>query len=312
MRVLLLALALAIAPTVGGRRAQKTPPPLGAAGGGSMGPPPDVQAQLAPVLVAADRYFEGGQYAQAQEALEQALELWPAEPVARFKLGMLLQQGQRPDLALPHLEKAATLIAPSHPMRPDLLGALGRLQLHTVKSRPQGADRLAMASAGVGHLTEALALRPTLTKQDPALQRLLAQAQAAELEGQRKAPKYDAGWAEGTSWAEDPEFAATLAAAGIVAGDGTGTVERREVGSLEWAEFRDRYRGDRDGTVGRPVLLGNVTVGWGAHGKLWDKPSLLERFGGVSAAVRWSVGTRQFGLIEREETLGRYVAAISG
>jgi hypothetical protein len=224
---------------------------------------------------------------------------------------MLLQQGQRNDLALPHLEMAATLIASSHPMRPDLVGALGRLQLHTAKAAPQGADRLAMTGVGVGHLKEALALRPHLAKQDPALQRLLAQAQV-ELQGHRKAPEYDAEWAEGTSWADDPEFAATLAAAGIVAGDGTGTVEWREEGLLEWAEFRDRFRGGRDGTVGRPVLLANATVGWGAHSRLWDKWSLLEKFGGVSAAVRWSVGTRQFGLIEREETLGRYVAAISG
>ena len=33
--------------------------------------------------------------------------------------------------------------------------------------------------------------------------------------------------------------------------------------------------------------------------------------GGVTAAIRWAVGTRQFGLIERQESLGRYVQAIS-
>eukprot|EP01043_Picozoa_sp_COSAG02_P051734 COSAG02_NODE_5482_length_4289_cov_28.142434_4_plen_160_part_00 len=33
--------------------------------------------------------------------------------------------------------------------------------------------------------------------------------------------------------------------------------------------------------------------------------------GGVAASIRWAVGTRQFGLIERRDSLGRYVQAIS-
>ena len=33
--------------------------------------------------------------------------------------------------------------------------------------------------------------------------------------------------------------------------------------------------------------------------------------GGVAASIRWAVGTRQFGLIERQDSLGRYVQAIS-
>ena len=288
------------------------------AGGGSGAPhappPPEIQAQLTPILATADRLFESQQYAQAQQALEQALELWPAEPVARFKLGMLLQQGQRPDLALTHLEAAAKYVAPRHPMRADVVGALGRLELHTAKAEQQAARRAALMASGVDHLHEALELRPQLTKADPMLPRLLAEAES-ELGGRREAPVFDADWAEGSSWAEDPEFASIVeAAAGISAGAGTGTVERREVGSLGWVEFRDRYRGSGDeagGGVGRPVLLTNATAGWGAHGPAWDKQRLLRRYGGVTAAIRWAVGTRQFGLIERQESLGRYVQTIS-
>ena len=37
----------------------------------------------------------------AHAALEQAREVWPTEPVAHFKLGMLVQQSQQLPLALP-------------------------------------------------------------------------------------------------------------------------------------------------------------------------------------------------------------------
>ena len=131
-------------------------------------PPPDIQAQLMPILEAADRLFETHQHAQAQVALEQALELWPAEPVARFKLAMLLQQGQRPDLALQHLETAAKHATPRHPMRADIIGALGRLQLHTAKAEQHTVPhRAELLASGVSHLRAALQLRPQLAKADP-------------------------------------------------------------------------------------------------------------------------------------------------
>ena len=50
-------------------------------------PPPEIQAQLTPILAAADRFFEGQQYAQAQAALEEAVALWPVCPsAAQFEL----------------------------------------------------------------------------------------------------------------------------------------------------------------------------------------------------------------------------------
>jgi tetratricopeptide (TPR) repeat protein len=244
-------------------------------------PPPEIRAQLVPILAAADRFFEGKQYAEAQGALEEAVALWPAEPVAQFKLGMLLQQGHRPDLALLHLETAVANVPRRHPMHADILGATGRLELQTAKAEQNSPRRTTLMASGLEHVEAALKARPQLAKSDPMLPRLLAEAQS-EVGGRRKAPKFNADWAEGHDWSEDPEFAMELeAVAGITAGEDSGTVERREVGLLDWTEFRDHYRGSgkASGDIGRPVLLMNATAGWTAHGPAWDKHQLLRRYG---------------------------------
>ena len=247
-------------------------------------PPPEIQAQLTPILAAADRFFEGQQYAQAQAALEEAVALWPVEPVAQFKLGMLLQRGQRPDLALPHLETAVANVPRRHPMRADIFGALGRLEVHTAKGMEKSPRRGTLMASGLEHLQAALQARPQLAQSDPMLSRMLAEAQS-EVGGRRKAPKFNADWAKGYEWVDDPEFAGQLeVVAGISAGAYSGTVERREVDSLEWTEFREHYRGSggAGGSVGKPVLLVNATAGWGAHGPRWDKEQLLRRYGTLS------------------------------
>lgn len=247
----------------------------------SSQPPPEIQAQLAPILASADRFFEGKQYAEAQGALEQAVALWPAEPVAHFKLGMLLQQAQRPDVALSHLKTAAANVPRRHPMYADILGALGRLELQTAKVDQSLPGRATLMASGLQHLETALKARPQLARSDPMLPRLLAEAQS-EVGGRRKAPKYNADWAKAHDWTDDPEFARQLeAVAGITAGENSGTVERREIGSLDWTEFREHYRGsgETSGDVGRPVLLMNATAAWTAHGPAWDKHQLLRRYG---------------------------------
>eukprot|EP01043_Picozoa_sp_COSAG02_P051735 COSAG02_NODE_5482_length_4289_cov_28.142434_5_plen_286_part_00 len=249
--------------------------------GESSQPPPEIQAQLAPILAAADRFFEKTQYAEAQRALEQAVALWPAEPVAHFKLGMLLQQAQRPDVALSHLKTAAANVHRRHPMYADILGALGRLELQTAKVEQSSPGRVALMASGLQHLEAALKARPQLAKSDPMLPRLLAEAQS-EVGGRRKAPKFDADWAKAHDWTDDPEFARELeAVAGITADENSGTVERREIGSLDWTEFREYYRGSSEasGDVGRPVLLMNATAAWTAHGPAWDKHQLLRKYG---------------------------------
>ena len=279
--------------------------------GATEPPPPDVAAKLEPLMQSADRAFEAGDLAAAHAALEQALGVWPTEPVAHFKLGMLVQQSQQLPLALPHLEQAAEHLPPSHPLRPDALGALGRLELQLAKSEQRPARRAELLRSGIDHVEGALELRPQLAAADPSLPRLLEQSRH-ELGGSDAlppAPPFDASWAKGSGWARDPALEAALEAAGLDAEGGT--VERRDASELTWGEFKATFRGEKEGTVGRPLLLTNATAGWAAHGAAWEKPELLRRYGGVSAAVRWAVGTRQFGLIEREESLGRYAQTIS-
>ena len=132
----------------------------------------------------------------------------------------------------------------------------------------------------------ALELRPQLAAADPSLPRLLEQSRH-ELGGSDAlppAPPFDASWAKGSGWARDPALEAALEAAGLDAEGGT--VERRDASELTWGEFKATFRGEKEGTVGRPLLLTNATAGWAAHGAAWEKPELLRRYGGVSAAVR--------------------------
>lgn len=256
-------------------------------------PPRETETQLRSLLADADRSFETQQYAKAQQALEQAVALWPAEPVAQYKLGMLLQQGQRHDLALPHLEAALTSVPRRHPMHADILGASGRLEIITARGEQMGSRRTTLMASGLEHLRAALQTRPELAKSDPMLSRLLTEAEA-EVRGRRRAPTFDAAWAKGHNWMDDPEFASELeAVVGITASEDSGTVERREIGSLQWDEFRERYRGSGEagGSVGRPVLLTNATAGWSAHGPEWDKHRLLQRYGNAPLSTTLSCET---------------------
>ena len=58
-------------------------------------PPPEIQAQLTPILAAADRFFEGQQYAQAQAALERA------NRHAQIQTTILTQMTQKQFLQIP-------------------------------------------------------------------------------------------------------------------------------------------------------------------------------------------------------------------
>ena len=109
------------------------------ASGGDQQPPPGV----APLMQAADTAFAKKDFATAHSTLEEVLALWPAEPMAHFKLGMLLSQSRTPADALPHFEQAAALLPHSHPMHGDVLKMLRRHQqkhgpLPPRRQRPQG------------------------------------------------------------------------------------------------------------------------------------------------------------------------------
>eukprot|EP01052_Picozoa_sp_SAG31_P001417 SAG31_NODE_48_length_30945_cov_16.254263_17_plen_313_part_00 len=68
--------------------------------------------------------------------------------------------------------------------------------------------------------------------------------------------------------------------------------------------FLQQFHDGADGLAGEPMVIRQVWV----PPKSWqNKGSFLQAFGSVSVPVRWPMGARQLGLIEREASLSSFV-----
>lgn len=111
----------------------RAPPP---AAGACVGKAPYlVRRRAAKHIAAAHDALAAGDPAGAWRACEAALAEDPGSHDAEYLLGLMANDQKRYDLALPHLEHAATL----EPRNPLTLAELGRAH-HELRNRPQAED----------------------------------------------------------------------------------------------------------------------------------------------------------------------------